>query len=52
MPVAEEVSILCDKVRAEDERVSGRNIDDCGIVADADGQFISLWTKPLADVTD
>jgi hypothetical protein len=46
------VSILCDEVRAEDERVSGRKIDDCGIIADADGQFICFWTEPLPDVTD
>jgi hypothetical protein len=52
MAIAKEVNILCDKVRAEDERVAGGNIDDSGIVADADGQFIRLWTKPFPDVTD
>ena len=52
MAIAKEVSILCDQVRAKDERVAGGKIEDCGIVADADGQFIRLWTKSLADVTD
>ena len=52
MKIANEVCILGQKIRAEDERVTARKIDDGGVVTDADGKGARLHPKLLADFAD